>query len=199
MAGRAGSGNGYMDENGGDGPLFLNREQIDERKRLSDELTTVDEILIRNAGVKTPAEISEITGVPAEDIARRIHEILNSVDILTIEQKRAKMVLMLEAMIAEAQSRMATATDRVIGAILNSTGGNVTRVLNELSEMENRTKMDIEAINQRRAHELLHMIERAVDRSIGELASRNPEFNRDEVEEVFRGHLVALAAEYDAS
>lgn len=199
MPGRAGSGNAWMDEPDDDGPLFLNREQIDERKKLSRELSSVDQLLIRYAGIKSPVEIAEITGIPAEDIARRIQEVLNSVDILTIDQKRAKMVIALESMIAEAQERMSTATDRVIGSILNSTGGNITRVLNELEAMETRTKTDIEAINRRRAYELVTIVERSFDRSLGELSVRYPEVDQEEIQEVFRSHLLTVAREYDES
>lgn len=180
-----------------DGPLHLTKQEVLERRGVDKELSSIDERLIRYAGVKTPEEISEITGIPALDVVRRIHEVLNSVDILTIEQKRAKMVLTLETMVAEAVSRISSATDRNIGALLNSTGGNVTRVLNELEAMETRTKMDIEAINKRRAHELVTIVERSFDRSLGELSARYPDVDQDEIQAVFRAHLMTVANEYD--
>jgi hypothetical protein len=196
MTGGRASGYGQYDDDAGDA-LYLTGAEVAERRKQWNELTSIEEKLIGWAGVKTPQEISELTGIPAEDVLRRITEILNSVDILSIEQKRAKMVLALEVFIQEALSRIHDATDRNIGAIINSTGGNISRVLAELSDMEERAKLDIEAINRRRAHELLYMIERAVDRSIGELSGRYPELDQAEIESVFRGHLVELAAEYE--
>lgn len=174
---------------------FLSRDQINKRK--TDSLTSIDETLIRYAGVKTPQEIADLTGIPAEDVARRIHEVLNSIDVLTIDQMRAKMVITLQGFVAEVDARKETAVDRNFAAMANAAGGNISRVLKELDDMERRTKVDIEAINQRRAHELVSMLERTFDRSVGELLARFPEVDQDEIEAVFRKHLVALAAEYD--
>lgn len=173
---------------------FLSRDQIN--KRQTDSLSSIDEKLIRYAGVKTPAEISELTGVPAEDVARRIYDILNSIDLLSIEQMRAKAMITLLGFIAEIDERKETAVDRNFAAMANAAGGNLARVLKELEDMEKRTKLDIEAINQRRAHELVSMIERSVDRSIGELTARFPELDAVEIEATFRKHLTALAADY---
>lgn len=176
---------------------FLSRDQINKRKTESLEFSSIDETLIRYAGVKSPQEISDLTGIPAEDVLRRIHEVLNSIDILSIEQMRAKMVIMLLGFIAEIDARRDAAVDRNFAAMANAVGGNISRVLKELEDTEKRTKLDIEAINRRRAHELVEMLEKTYDKSIGELAAMFPQADLPEIETIFRKNLMILAAEYD--
>ena len=136
------------------------------------EITAIERQLIRYAGVKSPAEISELTGIPSEDVARRITEVLESVDILTIQQKRAKLILALEQMADEVTSRLADLSDRNLAANINASAGAMGRVLKELRESEKSAKVDVLAITQHQGRVLGEIVDIAMGHLRDELKAR---------------------------
>lgn len=178
-----------------DDPLYLTKAQREARQKES--LTSIDQKLVAMAGAYTPQEISEKTGIPVEEVAKRTLSVLNSVDYFTVEQMRVKQVIMLNQMITEGVTRMEAATDKNIGAILNSTGGNVFRALKVLEDIEKKAALNSASMEAAYARRLLSIVERAFDRYLGKLSERFPEVDAKDIAEGFQRAILEMAQEVD--
>lgn len=174
---------------------FLSKE--DREKRLSGDLTSIDQKLVMYAGTKTPEEISEITGVPAEEVAKRTLGILNKVDYFSIQQKRAQMMFMLQGVISEVYVRRESMSDRNLGSAMNSAGGNIQRILKTLEDMEKRDEKSMQAQEEAYARRLLIIVQRAFDRQLGALTERYPTIEAKDIAADFQAQIMAVAREMD--
>jgi hypothetical protein len=163
-----------------------------------DDLTSIDQKLINYAGVLPPTRIAELTGVPAEEVAKRTLEVLNSIDYFTVEQMRAKQIIMLNSMIAEALNRLPTASDKAAPAYMNATGGNIHRAIKELEAMEARAQANHSAMEQAYARRMVYIVGRAFDRQLGKLAERFPAVAAGDIAAEFRATILEIAREIDA-
>lgn len=133
--------------------------------------TRINRLLVDGHGVKSAQVISDETGIPPEDVARRTRELFEAVDVLTIEDKRAKLVLQLESMVGQLSARMAGASDKSISGIANSARSAIGSVLKELADMESRSQVDVTAITQN------------MGRTLGELLNISLTHLREELKE----------------
>jgi hypothetical protein len=174
---------------------FLSRE--DREKRLSGDLTSVDQILVTYAGTKTPEEIGVLTGIPADEVAKRTLAVLNKVDYFTIQQKRAQMMLMLQGVISEVYVRRESMSDRNLGSAMNSAGGNIQRILKTLEDMEKRDEKSMQAQEEAYARRLLMIVNRAFDRQLGALTERFPAIDAKDIAAEFQASIMSVAREMD--
>lgn len=182
------------DEMQGSAPLTPEKR----KERGMDDLSFVDQKLINYAGVLPPVKIAELTGIPAEDVARRTLEILNSVDYFTIEQMRTRLIIMLNTMIAEALNRLQTASDKAAPAYMNATGGNIQRAVKELEAMESRAQANHSAMEQAYARRMVDIVNMTYNRQLGRLSERYPEIDASDLAGEFQQTLLQIAREIDA-
>lgn len=174
-------------------------EDQDEGARVEGTVSRVNRILVDGFGVRSAEELSELTGIPAGEVAKRQQEIYSSIDKLTIAEKRAKLILQLEDLVAELNDRVRSSSDRNAAALANAARGSVATVLKELERMERADRADIEAINVRRAHELRSLVEGTFFQLLGRLEERFPEADVVEVEAEFLELLSAQARRADGA
>lgn len=188
------------------GPRYSNGDaeehsslSLEERKnRGIDDLNSIDQKLLIYAGALSPQQISEKTGVPAEDVAKRTLEVLNSVDYFTFQQMRAKAMISLNMLIAEAMNRLPSVSDRNAGAFFNATGGNIQRAMKELGEMERRAEKNSDAMEKAYANRMVYIVGRAFDRYLGKLSVLYPDVDPKELAEEFQQTILEIAREIDA-
>lgn len=163
-----------------------------------DDLTSLDQKLINYAGVLSPVKISELTGIPAEEVARRTTEILSSIDYFEVEQMRKKQHIMLNTLITEAMNRLPSVSDKVMPGFLNSTGGNIYRALKELEELEKRAEKNSTAMEQAYAKRMVDIVSRAFDRYLGKLSILYSDVDPSEIATGFQACIMEIAREIDA-
>lgn len=161
-------------------------------------MQNIDAMLIRYAGVKSPDEVEELTGVPAMEVAKRTKAALGKIDILDVAEKRAKLMLRLEAMVAEVEGRITDASDRNLGALINASRGSIQTILKELREIEKASKEDVDTVVNRVSQNMVAIVERSYDRQLGRLSERFPEIPKDDLAREFRETILEISAEYDA-
>lgn len=177
--------------------MFLTAE--DRKKRFdSNNPTAIDQKLINMAGAYSPVEIAAETGLAPEEVAQRTLEIMNSIDYFTIEQMQARSMILLNRLISEAMNRLESVSDRNLGALLNSTGGNLQRSLKELQELQKRSEQNGAAMEQAYARRLLVIVDRAFDRQLGKLSAKYPDEDPRELAEDFQRTILEIAREIDA-
>lgn len=157
----------------------------------------LDRYLAMHYGAKSIAELSEITGVPEADIATRVRAYYDNT-ILTAEDQYAQQVLQLRELVSESLQRAKNAGDRD-GSAWATSGKNALQALSKLqSDWERRQAENSAERDAIYARQLLRIVERAVDRSIGSLVERFEGADRDEIEAEFQKNLMLVAAEVDA-
>lgn len=158
----------------------------------------IDSLLIRYYSVKSPEEISVITGIPAMEIAKRTEEALGRRDYLGEAAKVQTILARMEAAAAELESRLPDASDRNASAIGNSIGGLLGRALGELRKVRQETRIDLDAVHSRYADEMVRIVEASYNRQLGKLAERYPDVPQEDLEAEFHELVLTVSREADS-
>lgn len=158
----------------------------------------INQIIWKQAGLKSVREISELTGLKPEEVLRRKNELLEEVDILSIQQKRQRLLVELDGMARDARERAAGTIDEYFAGMLNSSVAAIKTMMTEMARMEKQDTGRIEALNSLRVKELLRLVDETVARSVREIAAAH-DLDESELMEVFQGHLNDAAREIDSA
>lgn len=168
---------------------------------MSEELELIDQDRIDKAiwksiGIKSVRQIADETGLKPEEVLRRKNELLDEVDVLSINQKRQRLLIELDGMARDSRDRAANTVDEFYSGMLNSSVAAIKTMLTELARMERQDSGKIEALNRLRISELLRLIDVTVARAVTEIANTH-DLEETELMEVFQGHLVEAAREVE--
>lgn len=188
-------GEGYSDD------MFAGGSEVemydDENNGRPDtSLSKTNRLLINGYGVYSAEQLSEQTGIPAGEIAKRQQALFDSIDVLDIAKRRAKLMLQLEAIGNDMAERIPNASDRNAKGLADSVRASVATVLKELREMEKADRVDIERVALRRSEQLVEIVDRAYYKQLGRLEERFG-VSADDLEDEFKADLMAIAREYD--
>lgn len=140
-------------------------------------------------GTRTPKQIADELGLPPAEVVRRTREMLESVDILTIEQQRQKLMIDVGRIARKAEEAFDHSLDeRNKSGLLNSAVNAQKEVLRQLEKMETRNAGAVDALNRMRVAELVRLVETAVVDTLAELVP-----DREDVMDVFYGYLEAAS------
>lgn len=156
----------------------------------------INQMIWKQVGLKSVREIAEYTGLKPEAVLRRKNEMLDEVDVLTIQQKRQRLLIELDGMARDARERAAGTIDEYFAGMLNSSVAAIKTMMTEMARMEKQDNGKIEALNQLRVKELLRLVDETVARSVREIAATH-DLDESELMEVFQGHLVDSARELE--
>ena len=136
-------------------------------------------------GTRTPKQIADELGLPPAEVVRRTREMLESVDILTIEQQRQKLMIDVGRIARKAEEAFDNSLDeRNKSGLLNSAVNAQKEVLRQLEKMEVRNAEAVDALNRMRVAELVRLVETAVVDTLAELVP-----DREDAMDVFYGYL----------
>lgn len=158
--------------------------------------SAIDSYLIQFAGVRSANDLAEETGLLPEEVVRRTQELLDRV-VLTFPQRRAKAIFQLDEVVAEMASRYKGASDEDLSKLGSTAAGAVGRVLRELRDMEKDARQyegEQQAVMERA---LATLVDRAMNRVIGELKVRHPEIEESVLTGLVQTNLVEVAREMD--
>lgn len=142
-------------------------------------------------GTRTPKQIADELGLPPAEVVRRTREMLESVDVLTIEQQRQKLMIDVGRMARKAEEAFDNSLDeRNKSGLLNSAVNAQKEVLRQLEKMETRNAGAVDALNRMRVAELVRLVETAVVDTLSEIDPAN----YDENMKIFYGYLETAAS-----
>lgn len=159
--------------------------------------SAIDSLLIQFAGVKSARDIGELTGLEPGEVVRRTQEILDRV-VLTNAQRRAKLIFQLDEITAEMASRYKSARDEDLARLGNTAAGAIGRVLGELRALEKDARENAVEQEEVMGRVLASMVDKALQRAVGELRVRHPEIDAGVLGGLVESHLVEIALEMDA-
>lgn len=140
-------------------------------------------------GTRTPKQIADELGLPPAEVVRRTREMLESVDVLTIEQQRQKLMIDVGRIARKAEEAFDNSLDeRNKSGLLNSAVNAQKEVLRQLEKMETRNAEAVDALNRMRVAELVRLVETAVVNTLAELLP-----DREDAMDVFYGYLEAVS------
>ena len=157
----------------------------------------IDRVIWRGIGVLSVRKIAEEAGIKPEEVLRRKGELLDEIDVLSVAEKRVRIMAELDGMARDARERSARVSDEFASGLLNSSVAAMKTVLGELSRIEKQDQGKIQALNELRRQEILRLIDSAVRKTFSALSAEHgiPE---DDMMTLFQESLSEAAREIEA-
>src|SRR5690606_39089348 len=124
-------------------------------------------------------------------------ELLESVDVLSIQERRMKIMADLQELAQEARRRYEGASDEFAAGLLNSSVAAWKAMITELARMEKADTSKVESLNAKRVQELVRLVRLTVDASVYELSDRF-DLDSDDLFEVFNRNMAIAAEQLEA-
>lgn len=155
------------------------------------------ETVWKGLGTKSLRAIADETGLSRDQVIRLREELLDSVDVLSEQQARTKLLIELESMVYDAKERAEKAPAEFYAGMINAAVGAIKAIQAERNRMSKENKDEIERLNQMRIRELLRLIDTTVARTLETIAQDNG-LDADELFQVFQDNLKPAAQELEA-
>lgn len=146
---------------------------VEEPEYDDHDWTRVDRQIIDAFGKKSIRQLSEETGVSQADLMRRKQELVDSVDVLTIQMQRMKLMATLQEAADYAFDVAKNAIDEYKAGAVNSAVAAIKELLKQLDRLERQGSGQIDSLNRMRVRELLGIVEEAVYTSVAVLSERH--------------------------
>ena len=168
---------------------------------MSEELEPVDQERIdrtiwSRVGKDPVSSIAKATGLKPEEVLRRKNELLTNVDVLTIQQKRQKLLIELDEMAADARETAKSMPSEFYAGTINASVSAIKTMLGELNRMESKDSAAVDRLNSLRLKEITRLIDQVVILSVREIAAEH-DLDEDALMEVFQDNLVRAAQEIE--
>jgi len=132
----------------------------------------IDKAIWKSIGIKSVRTIADETGLKPEEVLRRKNELLDEVDVLSINQKRQRLLIELDGMARDARKRAEGVIDEYAAGLWNAATSAVKTMLTELARMERQDSGKIEALNRKRVESLVRIVRAAIDAGVPEISTR---------------------------
>ena len=157
----------------------------------------LDAVIWANLGSKSAREIAGLAGATNEEVLARKKELLEEVDVLTVDQARMVLIAKLQDISNEALKKSKAVLDeRNYAPILTAANGAIKTVLNEMRNAEKADRSAIDTLNSLRLKELLRLIDVVVTRFI-ETVSKEHDLDSEPLYELVQVLLMEAASEME--
>lgn len=158
----------------------------------------VDEIIWRNADIKSARQIADMVGLRPEEVLRRKKELVEEVDDLTIKAIRTRLLIDLQSIARKTQEDYDNAPFEFKAGLMNSAVASMKLVLVEMTRAEKADSSKVDALNALRQREILRLVRDSVLTTLDEIAELH-DLDRDQLQDVFQKNLVQTAHEIEAT
>lgn len=157
----------------------------------------IESYIYKHIGKKSAREMATDLGVNPEEIIRIKNEILNSVDILTLQVQRAKLIRSMQEIADDAKKAAEDVSDeRNKAGLYNSSLAAIKELNRSLKDMSKADNEKLTQLKDLRKREILNMYVTTVDASVREIATEF-EIPEDAMFEVFNRNLETASIELD--
>ena len=154
--------------------------------------------VLKHIGKKNAREMAAELGVSPEEILRAKREIVESVDELSLQIRKLKLIQKAEEIAEDAQDAAERVSDeRNKAGLYNSSISAMKTVLTELARTSKNESEAIKQLNEMRVRELLRLLDLTVSRFITDISEEHDIPERD-LHEKFQSYLGPAAEELDA-
>lgn len=164
---------------------------------MTDEIDPrIERIIWRGLGLKTIRQLSEETGLPPEKIHAVKRELFESVDVLTTQQKKHRLMVVLEEIAQATQEDYDNAPYEFKAGLANSAIASMKTMMTELNRTSKDDQAAIDSLNALRVRELFSLMQEVVETSVEQI-SESYGLDRDDLFAVFNGNLQKAAQKRD--
>ena len=169
---------------------------------MSTEIESADDDAIsryvwKRIGKESARDMAKALGVSPDEILRVKRDLAESVDALTVDVQRAKLLRSLQELADDAHERAQNVSDeRNYAGIVNAAAGAIDKLLKELRRTGAENSDAVNALNQLRINELLQLIDVTVARTLEDIAIEH-DLDESELLGIFQRHLKPVAEELD--
>ncbi|USH44477.1 DNA binding protein [Microbacterium phage Cassita] len=164
---------------------------------MTDEIDPrIERIIWRGLGLKTIRQLSEETGLPPEKIHAIKRELFESVDVLTTQQKKHRLMVVLEEIAQATQEDYDNAPYEFKAGLANSAIASMKTMMTELNRTSKDDQAAIDSLNALRVRELFSLMQEVVETSVEQI-SESYGLDRDDLFAVFNGNLQKAAQKRD--
>ena len=117
-------------------------------------------------------------------------------DVLSVEQKKQKFIVMLEEIAHDTKEDYDNAPYEFKSGLMNSSIAAMKTIMVELNRTSKEEQGRIEQLNALRVKELLRLVDKTVATTLAEIATTY-ELDEDELQSIFQSHLVPTAQSLD--
>ena len=157
----------------------------------------INRLIWKGLGVKSVREIAAETGLEPQEVLRRRDEILGSVDVLTVQQSRQKLVVTLREIAQQVQDDYDAAPFEFKAGLMNSAIAAIKANLVELTRADKADNEKVTHLNQLRIRELVELMQEIVDVSVVEVSEKY-DISEDELFAIFNKNLKAAGQKREA-
>lgn len=156
-----------------------------------------EKLIWRGIGTKSVRQMAQETGLSIEQVAFIRTQLLDSVDEITIDQKRTKLLVDLQSIADQARDDYLTADDTDSGSkLLQVSVGAIKTVLEQLNRAEKNNTARITELNDLRVRELTNLMREVVDTGVRQISEEHG-LDESEVFDVFNRALLEAAQRRD--
>lgn len=157
----------------------------------------LERLVWKSLGLKTVRQIAEETGLTPDAIFAIKRELYESVDVLSVEQKKQKFIVMLEEIAHDTKEDYDNAPYEFKSGLMNSSIAAMKTIMVELNRTSKEDQGAVEALNALRVRELLKLVDRTVTTTLSEIATTYG-LSDHELQGIFQKHLVPAAEALDS-
>lgn len=166
---------------------------------MTDEIEVSDDTRIerhiwRNIGKKNARQMAQELGVSPDDILRVKMTLVDSVDELTIQVQRAKLLSTLQELADDAQERARDTDDRNYAGMVNSATASIKALLTELNRSSKADDGRVKELNRKRVAAIVQLMQATVEKGVATLSGRY-QLDEFEVFQIFNSALRDAAQE----
>ena len=163
----------------------------------SDE-TRIQKFVLRHIGKKNAREMAAELGVSPDAILRAKRDLVESVDELTLQVKKLRLIETLQDIADDAQQAAESVSDeRNKAGLYNSSISAMKTVLTELNRTSKQESEAVAALNRQRVMELVELVQETVDESVAQI-SEEFDLDAERLFEIFNTNLGRAAERRDA-
>lgn len=169
------------------GTEVAEHDEFDER---------VDAVIWKSVGLKSVRQIAEDLGISPEKVLKRKRELLEEVDVLSIQEKRQKLLIELEGMAQDAREKAERIASEFYAGTINASVSAIKVMLVELNRASKVDDAKVAELNQKRVRELFSLMRDVVEVGVQEVAETYS-LGEDELFAIFNRVLVEAAEKRD--
>jgi DNA-binding transcriptional regulator YhcF (GntR family) len=161
-----------------------------------DDNLRIERHIWRHIGKQSVREMAAELGVSPEAVLKVKRDMVDSVDDITVQVQRMKLLKQLQELADSAQDRIEGASTEFFAGIVNSSVGAIKALLVELNRTKSQADGAAAALNDLRKREIVAMYVEVVNKSVAEMAE-NYDLDKAEVFDIFNSNLQAAASKRD--
>ena len=160
---------------------------------MSTEIESADDDAIsryvwKRIGKESARDMAKALGVSPDEILRVKRDLADSVDEITLQVQKARLMRTLQEIADDAHEMSKSTTAEFYAGTVNASVGAMKTLLVELNRTSKQDSEAVAALNELRTREILRLIDSTVNKTLDEI-SETYDLDRADLTRMFRGHL----------